>query len=59
MESPGIVARTVRRSSVESYLRIFPEDEPLYEKAVREGRLNIIDNTRMEAGLCPVPMTQN
>lgn len=43
---------TVHRSSIEMYLRLFPGDRWKCERAIREGRLRILEDVnRGDAGL--------
>lgn len=49
---------TVHRSSIEKYLGIFPADRYKCEKAIREGRLKIIEDMPLEVSPCQIQMTQ-
>lgn len=49
---------TVHRSSIEKYLGIFPGDRYKCERAIRDGRLRIIEDMPLEAVPCQIPTTQ-
>lgn len=53
-----MIASSVHRSSIEKYLGIFPDDRYKCERAIREGRLRIIEDMPLEALPCQTPMTQ-